>query len=327
MGKTGSSTRPRNTGFLATRELSRFPDWPVACISNLLFVGVERAVDRLDRSDRRQQGRRRRAAADQISFGDVFTADASGDRGMNLRVVEIQLCRFDSGLRRFDRGVGRRDGGFRRTDSCLARFDIRLGLQVLGFPLVEFFLSGRILSLSDRVRVNTCFEPAAVGRPIAVAAPSLPPVAPWPVATAIRTGSARLGTIEFRLKWPRIDDKQQIAFVDNLPFVEVDRFQVAADASTNFDELDRFQPAGVGVPLDDLLGDGLAIVTTGGGFGDDSGPDGPQPTRKHETPHKSAEVESKRVAREFQGGEFLVGFPAVRDRIRELLQASPSSTS
>ena len=84
------------------------------------FVGVEIAMDRIERHDRREQRRVGRAAAYQIAFGHFALADAAADwrrefacssgRAWPIRVPPPR-CRWPLGCR--DRGFGGRDFGGR----------------------------------------------------------------------------------------------------------------------------------------------------------------------------------------------------------------------
>ena len=61
-----------------------------------------------------------------------------------------------------------------------------------------------------------------------------------------------LGLLQRALEGPRIDDKQQIALLDDLPVLEAHLVEVARNARAHLDGLDGVEPARVFVPFDDV---------------------------------------------------------------------------
>ena len=66
-----------------------------------------------------------------------------------------------------------------------------------------------------------------------------------------------LGLLQRALERPRIDGKQQIALLDDLPILEADVVEVARNARPYLDGLGGIEAAGVFVPLDDVALRGL----------------------------------------------------------------------
>ena len=62
-----------------------------------------------------------------------------------------------------------------------------------------------------------------------------------------------LGAVQFRSKRPRIDYEKQVAFVNNLTFLEMDRLQVATDSRPHFHKIHSIKATDVLVPFDDRL--------------------------------------------------------------------------
>ena len=161
---------------------------------------VEIEVDRVDRDDGREQGRRARrgpAAGDQIADRDQMRADAPGERGhdpamldVELGVADLRLGLVDGSLPRLLVGRALLDA-FRRAGVALLQ---RLGTDE--FTVGQLELGGRTFELRHRL-----------GQAVFVR--------------------------------PRIDDEQQIALLDDVAILEMDLGQGAADLRAQLDLVDR----------------------------------------------------------------------------------------
>ena len=60
----------------------------------------------------------------------------------------------------------------------------------------------------------------------------------------------RLRLVQFGRVGTRIDDAEQVAFFNDLPFDEMNRLQVPANPRADLDKIDRIEAADVLVPLD-----------------------------------------------------------------------------
>ena len=73
----------------------------------------------------------------------------------------------------------------------------------------------------------------------------------------------RFGVAQRRLVRTRIDQKQQVALLDDAAVLEMDRLQVAAHARPDLDRVDRFEARGVLVPFRDLARNRLHHIHLG----------------------------------------------------------------
>src|SRR5262245_24493020 len=77
------------------------------------------------------------------------------------------------------------------------------------------------------------------------------------VEIGVGLGEIGLGRFERELERFRLDDKEQVALLDDLPVDEIDRFEIAAHPGADVDEVDRLELAGEILPLDHLSHDRL----------------------------------------------------------------------
>ena len=80
---------------------------------------------------------------------------------------------------------------------------------------------------------------------------------------SLRAPNIGLGRSQHSAERARIDHEQQIALLDDLAFLEMHRFEIAADARPDFHRIDRRQTARVLVPFGDFAHDGLGDVDLG----------------------------------------------------------------
>jgi hypothetical protein len=101
-------------------------------------------------------------------------------------------------------------------------------------------LGGALVISTDRDR----FAAAQLGSPGQLAIGEIKPSA------RLLELSLRCGKID--LEGARVDDEEQIALLDELPVLEVNLRQIAADPRAHLDRFRRHELAGVLVPVDDL---------------------------------------------------------------------------
>src|SRR5262249_3815629 len=157
-------------------------------------------IDRVERDERRQQGRRTcrsAVAGDEVTDGDEMRADAPGEGRRDAAMLEVEL-------RVADLRLGIVDGGLRGPQVGRALVD------VLGRPEVAAlqFLSAIELALSER-------EP---GR------------------SRLELG---LGLGQPDLIGAGVDGEEEITLVDDVAVLEMDADQRAADLGAELDLLDR----------------------------------------------------------------------------------------
>ena len=71
-------------------------------------------------------------------------------------------------------------------------------------------------------------------------------------------GDLRLRLVQHRLVGPRVELEEDVALLDQRPFLEVDLVQVAPDVRPHLDGIDRGRPAGEVRVVGDVPLDGIA---------------------------------------------------------------------